>query len=233
MMSDEFPRPYAEDPPAPEPVSGLRLVRARPWGVAAAVLITFVVTVAYPLTVNALMTPSDYDFGPVSWALMVAIGTLPEVVSLTIVAVLASRRVTVGRALGLLVASIGLVFAQSFLIRALPFSALLDAGLSLDVLSPAVHVLTLLAHGLLGIVLFPPVAGRSNLWGLVAASVAVPVLDAALSAARAASIDSVLLGWSVVDAALLVGWAIAVLVTSRSPAPAWVGTPSDLGRQDP
>ncbi|MEU4160350.1 hypothetical protein [Actinoplanes sp. NPDC026670] len=232
-MSDEFPRPYAEEPPAPEPVSGLRLVRTRPWGVAAAVLITFVVTVAYPLTVNALMTSPDYDFGPAFWAAGVTIDALPEVVSLTIVAALAGRRVTVGRALGFLVASIGLVFAQSLLFTALPFSTLLEAGLPLEVLSPVIHALTLLAHGLLGIVLFPPVSGRSNLWGLVVASVAVAVLNAVELWTPVPVIDALPLGWPAVDAVLLVGWAIAVLVTSPSAAPAWVATPSDLGRQDP
>ncbi|BEL11069.1 hypothetical protein Q0Z83_092600 [Actinoplanes sichuanensis] len=232
-MSDEFPRPYAEEPPAAEPVSGFRLVRTRPWAVAVAVLITFLATVSYPLAVNAMSEPSNVGFGPDSWLLMVAIGALPAVVSLTIVGVLADRRVTVGRALGLLVLSIGLSFVEAFLIRALSFTLLVNAGLSLELLSPVIHALTLLTHGLLGILLFPPVAGRNDFRGLVAASLAVPLLTVAESWLQGPTTDPVPLGWELVDAVLRVGWAIAVLITFRPATPAWAVTPADLGRQDP
>jgi hypothetical protein len=233
-MSDDLPRPYADEPPAEAPPSGLRLVRERPWAVAGTSLLTLVLTVAYPLITIALVRSGNYvfDMGPVF--LFPALAAVPTFVPLTMIAVLARRRVTVGRALGLLVGSVFLITAQSVLISVLPY--FLVAGEELWVrwlVWPAVEALMLVGLGALAAALYPPVEGRSMAGVLVLASAVSAALSALLSWLRPSELDVMPELWSPVQAVITVGWAIAVLVTSRPAVAEWARTPAEQGRQDP
>jgi hypothetical protein len=233
-MSDDLPRPYADEPAVEVAPSGLRLVRARPWAVAATVLLTVVLTLAYPLITVALVRSGEYVFemGPVF--LLPALGAIPTFVPLTMIAVLVRRRVTVGRALGLLGTSIVLITLHSLLISILPYGLVMGGDLWIRwLLWPAVEALMLAGLGASAAALYPPVDGRNEAGVLVLASVVAGALSHVLSWLRPSELDVMPELWSPVQAVVTVGWAIAVLVTSRPAAPGWAGTPAELGRQDP
>ncbi|MDI6103878.1 hypothetical protein QLQ12_35215 [Actinoplanes sp. NEAU-A12] len=233
-MSDEFPRPYAEEPPAPGSLSGLRLLRARPWALAATVLLTFLLVVAYPLLVLSLMRSGRYEWEVAPYLLYPIFTALPMVVPLTVVAVLARRRVTLARALGLLVVAMVLTIAPSMLISSLP-PTIFGGGVEWlpFLLWPVIELLTLIVIGSLGATLFPPVAGRKDLGALVLTSVAVTALSVGQSWLRVPGAEPVSVTWSLAQAVLAVCWSIGALVTSPPAALAWAHDPAELGRQDP
>lgn len=232
-VNDDIPRPYADEPPATDPASGLELLRVRPWALAATALLTLLLMIAQPVVTSALIRSGEYRWEMAPWFLYPVLGALPAVVSLTVVAVLARRRVTPGRALGLMVASVLLLVGQTRLFGLLPSLAFGDHMWLHLLLWPVVEVLTLLCIGSLGAVLFPPVTGRNALGVRLAASVVAAVLSAALSFLSAPGPDPAPVGWAAVQAVITVGWAIAALVTSRPPVLAWAGDPAEQVRQDP
>jgi hypothetical protein len=236
-VTDEFPRPYAQEPPAAESLSGLRLLRARPWAVAAAVLLTGAVLAAYPLAARALLDSYVFNNEPVFFFVLMpafaAIGAVPTVVPLTLVAVLMRRRVTAGRALGLLAASAIVVGTHGVVLQLVARDVVADGELPMRALSAGLDLMVLLVVGLLGVTIYPPVTGRDDIRALVLGSVAMALISAVQSWAGVPGPDPAVWSWVVVGAFTGVGWAIAVLVTSRPAAPAWAVTPAEQGRQDP
>lgn len=235
-MSDEFPRPYAEEPPVPESLSGLRLVRAHPWSVAATVVVTALLMTIHPLMLRAAIdSDAFYDDLVLLRRVLPLLAVLPTVVPLTAVALLARRRVTVLRVAALLVASVLVAMAVDAVYDLLPVSLTLGGGVWSWLVPAGYSVVTLLSLGLLAAVLYPA-ATRSDLRLLVLASVAVTMLYPFTILIDQPGSEPDPWTWVVafgVDAVVGVAWAIAALVTSRPAAPAWVGTPAELGRQDP
>jgi hypothetical protein len=233
-VTDHLPRPYADEPPAPEPPSGLGLLRARPGAIAATVLLTLFLMVAFPLLTGALVGSGGYRWQPAFWLVYPAVGALGTVVPLTVIAVLARRRVTVGRFLGLLALWVLLLSAQSLLVWTVPaFVVTGDDLLLRTVIRPASEALMLLALGSLAAALFPAVTGRTDFRVMLLASVVAAALSAVRSWASVPGPDAAPLGWAVVGAVIVVGWAIAALVTSRPAVVAHLGDPAEQARQDP
>ncbi|MEU4160821.1 hypothetical protein [Actinoplanes sp. NPDC026670] len=170
---------------------------------------------------NALLNSSTFNQNPAFFLLLPAfalVAVLPTVVPLTVVAVLAKRRVTVGRALGLVAASAIVVAAQDSLSSVVRLDA--DAGgeLPIRVLSIALNLMTLLLVGLLGLVIYPPLVGRNNLPALVLGSVVMTLIVAAEIWIGGTENDPGILSWTV-GAFAGVGWAVAVLFTSPPAVP--------------
>lgn len=204
----------------------LRFLRARPFAVAGTVALTL-------LTLVAPTTILDFVLEPASWAgvaigilVFPALSALVKVVPLTVIAVLAGRRVTPPRTLGVLALSIVIAAAQTGL-GVLGVSGIESAeGFVLEV---AVFI----CLGALAAALYPPAAGRDDRRVLVFASVMVAVLSAVRSWLSEPGPDPVPLGGALVRAVIIVGWAIAVLVTSSQVTPESAVQPADQGFKDP
>lgn len=220
-VNDDLPRPYAEEPPVVVPPTGLRLVRAHPWSVAATALLTGLILALYPMVLNALLNSSTFNQNPAFFLLLPAfalVAVLPTVVPLTVVAVLAKRRVTMGRALGLVAASAIVVAAQGILSSVVRLEA--DAGgeMPMRVLSIGLNLMTLFLVGLLGLVIYPPLVGRNNVPALVLGSVVMALIVAAENWIAGTENDPGVLSWTV-GAFTGVGWAVAVLFISPPAVP--------------
>lgn len=237
-MSDEFPRPYSEDPPPAEPLSGFRLLQARPLAVLGTVLLTAAV-----LGADAwawLNTPALSPDDSIVWRVARSFVTeLPGLVPLIMIAILGGRRVRPPQALALWGAAAVIPIVDTELVNYLWAGVFHSAdGGSLRYVSEMIGFVTLFASGLLARWLLPlpgrPAMGKGrDLLVLALASLLLTVTDLSglfttgmpIWVAVAASVSV----WSV----LLVGWSVAALVTSARKVSEWPGEPAELGRQDP
>ncbi|GIE79989.1 hypothetical protein Aph02nite_59390 [Actinoplanes philippinensis] len=212
--------------PAAEPLSGLRLVRARPWALAATVPLVFAIQLAPAFLLPALIgapAPGGNPLRTLLQPLFVLIAELPSVVALTVVAVLAGRWVRAGRVLLLAVLG-GCLWFVSVLVAGAAGSGDEASNTVVSFLVLAVKSILL---GLAAGALFPAAgSGRRSGW-LPAGSVALPLLTWV--------VGRIPIPWlpQVLAAALVVGWAVAALVTSRPVPPETAATPAELGLQDP
>jgi hypothetical protein len=243
-MSDEFPRPYAEEPPPPEPLSGFRLLRARPGAVVATVVLTGALMAAQWWAWMNVLPPSN----PME-SLIVRVGRsfldeLPGVVPLIMIAALSRRRVRPLQVLALWGIIAVLAVASSELtdavwIRIDPGFSIADPGVDyLTYVANTIGAIVLILTGLAARVLLPA-PGRPALRSgrdilvLVVASILLSVVSfqslEVLDLPMMAMLALVIAVWSLVN----VVWAIAVLVTSARPVSGWAGHPAELQRQDP
>jgi hypothetical protein len=216
-VNDQLPRPYAEEPTAALAPSGFRLVRAHPWSAAAAVLLTGFILAVYPTAMQALLESRAFNLNPVFFFLLLpvfaVIAVLPTVAPLTAVAILAKRRVTVGRVVGLLAASAVVVGAQSALLHVVQFDAAVGGEVPNRILSIGLNLLTLLVVGLLSMTIYSPSAGRNSVPSLLLGSVVMTLIVAAEQGFGGPAYETEVLAWTV-GAVTGVGWALATLVTS-------------------
>lgn len=219
-------------------LSGARLVRARPWALAGTVLLVAGLTLSYTWAWMNLLP----GYGPIPssdpveilnrWLLLPLLKVLPLVVPLTAVAVLSGRRVTAGRLLLLCAAAAFLESTENALLTGLSFA--IPAGLGFEWVGPVakaagivVLILTgLLGRGLMSMPGFPAVRGYRELLVLVLASVLVSLVTVPWQ------YELGLWAAGVVWALLIVGWAVAALVTSVPERSEWSGDPAELGPQD-
>ncbi|HWS34513.1 MAG TPA: hypothetical protein VN408_17460 [Actinoplanes sp.] len=185
------------------------------------------------------MTPTiifNSVLGPGSWAgvflgilVFPVLSALVKVVPLTIVAVLAGRRVTPLRVLGLLASSIVVMAVQT----GLGTVGLHGQSWFQTLTAFVLEVSMMIVLGALAAALYPPAAGRADRWVPVLAAVAVVVLSDVQSWVSDPGPDPVPHGGALVRAVVLVGWSIAVLVTSSQVARETAVQAADQGRQDP
>ncbi|MEU4618548.1 hypothetical protein AB0G04_01025 [Actinoplanes sp. NPDC023801] len=242
-MNDELPRPYAEAPPSAEPLSGFQLVRARPWAVAATAVLAVALTAAqvwvwlHWVPATGPIAELDASYGLVNrlaeWVFLPFLGALPLLVPLVVIAALAGRRVTVGRALALWAFSALLSIVENLLIMGAFLAVYGGAGsdgttVVLKVIEIGWLVLAAVAaRRLLPLPGYPLMRGP-DLVVIVVASVAVMLVTMPLG-------ELGLNRWAgtALWALLVMVWSFAVLVTSAPKGSAWSGTPADLRRQDP
>ncbi|MBW6432897.1 hypothetical protein KZ829_03970 [Actinoplanes hulinensis] len=240
----------------PEGLSGVRLLRARPWGIALAVLLTSAAALAYTWAWLSLIP----GFGPMPsfdpgealtrWVVVPIVAEIPEMVALISIAVLSRRRVTVGRALLLwiLAALVSTVknmldAGLEFAVGEVGFDPLLVVAIAGDLV--VLIGVGLLARWLLPVPGFPAVRPGRDLTALIVASFlmmalievfSVMTMLTANSFATEASVSTVIMlrlsVSAVLSAVLTVGWAVAALVTSAPERSEWSGEPAELGFQD-
>jgi hypothetical protein len=212
--------------PVAEPLAGVRLVRGRPWALAATVLAVFLLQIG-PTTFWSVLLDRAMETGGLLLSLVQPLGLalleLPTVGALTVVAVLSGRRVTVGRVLALWVLSV-LVWLAALLVGGVAGGT----GGWLVLVAVLAQAVKLVVLGLLAGGLFPAAAGgERGPVALLAASVALPVFLLAVARVPIPWVPMVL------GAAGIVGWSVAALVTSRPVAESPARTPAEQGRQDP
>ncbi|MBO3740555.1 hypothetical protein [Actinoplanes flavus] len=241
----------------PEGLSGVRLLRARPWGIAVAVLLTSAAALAYSWAWLSLIP----GFGPMPsfdpasaltrWVVAPLAGEVPVTVALIAIAVLSRRRVTVGRALLLWILAALVSTVKNMLDAGLEF-AVGQVGLDpLIVVAIAGDVVMLIGVGLLARRLlpapgFPAVRPGRDLTALIVAAFLITALTEVFSVAAMLfaipfateeSMPTVIVlrlsAFAVLSGFLTVGWAVAALVTSVPERSAWSGEPAELGFQDP
>jgi hypothetical protein len=241
-MNDEFPRPYAEEPPAVEPLSGFRLLRARPWAVLATLALTVGLTWAWAWAwMNLVPAYGPIELYPSTGlisrltreVLLPLVGSLAIVVPLVVIAALARRRVTVGRVLGLWAASTLLAVGESKLVEGVIYALQLRAdGGWTEYLFDGIAIvgmvlLGVLARWVLPLPGHPVIRSNAEVLALLVGSVLVTVIELPRSIEWNVWTASVLSGF------LIVLWSVAALVTSRPKASEWSGDPVELQRQDP
>ncbi|GIF40479.1 hypothetical protein [Actinoplanes xinjiangensis] len=211
--------------PVAEPLAGVRLVRGRPWALAATVLAVFLLQIG-PTTFWSVLLDRAMETGGLLLSLVQPLGLalleLPTVGALTVVAVLSGRRVTVGRVLALWVLSV-LVWLAALLVGGVAGGT----GGWLVLVAVLAQAVKLVVLGLLAGGLFPAAGGERGPVALLAASVALPVFLLAVARVPIPWVPMVL------GAAGIVGWSVAALVTSRPGAESPARTPAEQGRQDP
>jgi hypothetical protein len=152
--------------PVAEPLAGVRLVRGRPWALAATVLAVFLLQIG-PTTFWSVLLDRAMETGGLLLSLVQPLGLalleLPTVGALTVVAVLSGRRVTVGRVLALWVLSV-LVWLAALLVGGVAGGT----GGWLVLVAVLAQAVKLVVLGLLAGGLFPAAAGangvRSRFW---------------------------------------------------------------------
>ncbi|GGN78781.1 hypothetical protein GCM10010112_52900 [Actinoplanes lobatus] len=243
----------------PEGLSGIRLLRARPWGIALAVLLTSAASLAYMWAWLSLFL----GFGPMPsfdpgealtrWLVVPIAAEIPQTLALIVIAVLSRRRVTVGRALLLWIVAALVSTVKNMLDAGLEFAVGVQLGFDpLVVVAIAGDLVVLIGVGLLARWLlpapgFPAVRPGRELTVLIVASFAVTALstvsftvtmliaDSFVATASTAPTAYVLgqAASAVLWAVFTVGWAVAALVTSAPERSEWSGEPAELGFQDP
>jgi hypothetical protein len=235
-MNDEFPRPYAEEPLPAEPLSGLRLLRARPAAIAATVLLNVVLTVAFVWAENHLIPESVLEDTIAGQVGSLLVELLPTIVPLVVIAWLSGRRVTVGRVLVLWF--VAAVLAAANLVAVVSYWRSLDDFSGFETsryVFLALWIVDSILAGLAGRLCLPspgrPAVRGQDMLVLVLASIAVNlVMMIGLSAEGWLASDLV---GGVLWGVLAVGWSVAALVTSRRRVSPWAGDPAELVRQDP
>ncbi|MEU4421163.1 hypothetical protein AB0F81_11080 [Actinoplanes sp. NPDC024001] len=215
-------------------LSGVRLLRTRPWALTATVLLSVALSMAYNWAWLHVL-PGASPFGMLGLRLALAsLNVLLMVVPLVVVAALSGRRVTVGRALVVWVAAALLRLASNVVFEGISVAASrggYESLTQLDYLADGLAIIVLVSLGVLARRLLPlpvrPVIGGRDALVLIVASFAVLLVP--LPQIH----DEVRLWVSGALWGLLVaGWSVAALVTSdpRTSEPA--GAPADLGFQD-
>jgi hypothetical protein len=244
-MSDEFPRPYANEPsPVAEPLSGFRLLRVRPWAVLATVVLTTALLVTHWWRWSYSILPYSRTDPLIVQVGHTLLDELTMAVPLIVIAALSRRRVRLLQVLALW----GIIGALAMVSSELNSMVWDDIAPEYGVRVTGVDVVTYLNNTITTIELF--LTGLAARFLLPAPGHRAMQSGRGLLALAVASIlwSMVTLGWMVTLklsvwetaalasaewAALTVAWSIAALVTSPRVVPEWTGYPVELQRQDP